>query len=138
VGGVPEPEGAAFGGAGLGGVVDADEAEACRVAVGPLEVVEEGPGEVAADVGPAGAGLGDGRQMGGEVGGAVGVVDEAVGVGTVVVGGAVLGAVRSWGITSQPRPVTGRPPCGRLRVTGRPWASAMAPCPSVPDVRIER
>src|SRR3954453_11221780 len=75
----------------LGFVVDSDDAEAFGVAVGPFEVVHQGPGEVAADVCALGDGVGDRGEMGGEVGRAVDVVDVPGLVGVVVEGGAVLG-----------------------------------------------
>src|SRR6266540_1678572 len=85
------PQRAVLGGALLGGEVDVDEAEPLRVSPGPLEVVHQRPGEIAAqghargDRGVAGA------QVGVDVAGALAVVDEAVRGELVAEGGAVLG-----------------------------------------------
>src|SRR5215208_485192 len=86
--------GARLGGALLGGEVDVDDAEALGVAVAPLEVVEEGPGEVAAEVDAGLDRAAGGAQVVAVVGDAQRVVDRAaVGRGRVVEGGAVLGDV---------------------------------------------
>src|SRR6266545_7084630 len=85
------PQRAVLGGAPLGGEVDVDQAEPLRVSPGPLEVVHQRPGEVAAqghacrDRGVAGA------QVRVDVGGAFAVVDGAVRGELVAEGGAVLG-----------------------------------------------
>src|SRR6185312_13330167 len=57
------PVAGALDGAGLGGVVDVDEAEALGVAVRPLEVVQQGPGEVAGERGALAGGGGAGGQV---------------------------------------------------------------------------
>ena len=78
-----------FGGSLLGGEVDIRDAEAFAVAVSPLEVVKEGPEEVALD----GDAFRDGALELGEVVAkehdAVGVVDVAIG-GDLVGGGAAV------------------------------------------------
>src|SRR5882724_425879 len=57
--GVAVPECALFGSALLGFVVDSDDSEPLLVAVGPLEVVHQGPGEVSTHIRACLAGLGD-------------------------------------------------------------------------------
>src|SRR5689334_21825096 len=75
-------------------VVDVHEAEALVVAIGPLEVVEQRPGEVSGE----GDALAGRRGTGGEVllqvPRALGAVDGAVGAHDVGIGGAVLGDVQ--------------------------------------------
>src|SRR5690606_21041488 len=84
------PAGAGLGDAGAGRVVDVDRAEPLAVAVGPLEVVQHRPQEVAAHVGAVLDGPVDGGQVAAHVGDPGGVVDPALGVGVVVEGRAVL------------------------------------------------
>src|SRR5690606_28427506 len=84
------PAGAGLGDAGAGRVVDVDRAEPLAVAVGPLEVVQQRPQEVAAHVGAVLDGPVDGGQVAAHVGDPGGVVDPALGVGVVVEGRTVL------------------------------------------------
>ena len=65
-------------------VVDPGEAEALGEAVGPLEVVEQRPDEVAAHVDAGVDGVEHGAQMAAEVGDPLRVPDLAVGVDVVV------------------------------------------------------
>src|SRR3954447_4004067 len=75
-------------------VVDVDQAEALVVAVGPLEVVQQGPGEVAGQRGALAGGRGAGGEVALQVVLAFGVVDRAVRAYDVGVRGAVLGDVQ--------------------------------------------
>src|SRR5437867_8249860 len=75
---VPVPVGAALQGASLGVVVDPNQAEPLGIAEGPLEVVHEGPDEVAANVGAPRPGAGDGGYVLGQVRRSVVVLDEPV------------------------------------------------------------
>ena len=71
-----------------------DDAEAFRVAEGPFEVVEEGPDEVAADVGAFGDCVRDGADVLAEVVDAQRIVDDTVESGRrIVERGAVFGDV---------------------------------------------
>src|SRR4051795_1015593 len=79
---VPEP--AALRHADLGLVVDMDDAEAHRVAVLPLEVVEQRPRVVALHVDAGGDGAGERLEVTLEVGDARRVVAGAVDDGTVL------------------------------------------------------
>ena len=69
---------AGLDGAPLAGVVDVNKAEALRVAVGPFEIVEQRPGEVAGDRGARTDGLGTGVEVLLQVGDAVEVIDGAI------------------------------------------------------------
>src|SRR6266542_3846882 len=85
------PERAVLGGALLGGEVDVDQAEPLRVSPGPLEVVHQRPGKIAAQRDARGDRGVAGAQVGVDVAGALAVVDEAVRGELVAEGGAVLG-----------------------------------------------
>src|SRR4029453_304976 len=81
---VAVPERAALRDAHLSGEVDVDDAEALVVALFPLEVVQQRPDAVAADVDAVGDGSGEGGEVALEVGGARGVLDVAVDGGRIV------------------------------------------------------
>ena len=74
----PASQRAVLGDAPLGGEVDVDDAEPLRIALGPLEVVEQRPHEEAAQVDAGGDGVVPGPQVGVEEGDAVGVADPPV------------------------------------------------------------
>ena len=82
-----------FAGRRVNGYWDVDQAEAFLVSRGPLEVIHEGPVEVAADVGAGGDGAAEGEEVAGGKVDALGVVDAAVEAGPIDVGEAVLGDV---------------------------------------------
>src|SRR4051812_7685845 len=82
-----------LGGALLAVVVDMHQPEPLGVALGPLEVVHQRPGVVAADVDLRLDRRRDGPEVGVEVGDALRIVNLAVGVHDVVVRAAVLGDV---------------------------------------------
>src|SRR6266516_6095378 len=88
---LPIPVGAVLQHALLGGVVNVDQAEALGVALFPLEVVQQRPDEVAAQVHPGGDGALRRAEVAIQEADAVGIVDLALRVGVVVEGGAVLG-----------------------------------------------
>ena len=72
--------------------VDLDQTELLGVTLGPLEVVEQGPGDIGTDVGSGRPGPLDRREVVPQVSDPVGVVDRAVlGARAVVVRRAVLG-----------------------------------------------
>src|SRR3954447_15375573 len=85
------PAGAVLGRAPLGRVVDVDDAEALGVAVLPLEVVQQRPHVVAADVDPVGDRGGQRGDVVLQVGDAPRVLQLAVRDLAVLEGGAVLG-----------------------------------------------
>src|SRR6185295_14546919 len=86
--------GARLGGAPKRPVVDVDDAEALRIAMAPLEVVEQRPGEVAAHGGALFDRAADGAEVLAQVSDAQGIVDApAVALRRVVERGAVLGDV---------------------------------------------
>mmetsp|Transcript_10759 Transcript_10759/g.34423 ORF Transcript_10759/g.34423 Transcript_10759/m.34423 type:complete len:593 (-) Transcript_10759:115-1893(-) len=104
------PPGGEFGGPGLGLVVDVDEAEALGVAVGPLVVVEEGPGVVGGDPDALGDGARDLLDVGAVVVDAEGVVEgvaggelEPGGHGEAVLGDAQVVAGAGDGVLGVPR-----------------------------------
>src|SRR5476649_2041055 len=85
--------GAELGRALLRRVVDMDQAEARGVAVGPFEIVQQAPQEIAAHGNPLRRRALELRQVVAQVHYAIDVVDEAVGRRLVGSGGAVLGDV---------------------------------------------
>ena len=87
---VAVPPGARLGGSPLGGVVHVDEAEPRAIALGPLEVIEQRPGEIAADVDSPGDDVRDRADVSLEVLRPYRVEDRAVDDG-VVETGPVLG-----------------------------------------------
>ena len=91
------PAAGIFDGALLVLEIDVGEAEALAVALGPLEVVEQAPGVVAADVGALGDGASEPVKVLAEIVGAAGVADDAVGIGAVVVSASAFGDSRRGG-----------------------------------------
>src|SRR5581483_223054 len=88
---VAVPEGAPLRDPPLGGEVDEDDPEALRVAVLPLEVVQQRPDVVAPDVDAELPRPLDGVDVPAQVGDAAVVLDDVGAVERVVEGGAVLG-----------------------------------------------
>src|SRR5512135_93529 len=87
------PSGRELGGTRLRRVIDVDDAESLAVALGPLEVVQERPEEIAAQVEAFGHGAVERDQIIAQVLAAVEVEDRAAGGDLVVEGRAILGDV---------------------------------------------